>query len=113
MSFEDYLKDIKFNPKTYLQQVRIKAMYLDYDWKTITFCDDDKYKLQITNPNNGKVVKFGANGYNDFIIYLYMVKKGQITYDDALKHQERFLKRMKKTDDNMYSKKNLARNLIW
>lgn len=113
MSFQEYLTDMKFNPKTYLQQVKIKAMYHDYNYNSITFSDDDKYKLQITNPETNKVIKFGANGYNDYIIYLFMVKKGKITYEDAMKHQERFLKRMKKTNDKLYSKKNLSRILLW
>ena len=111
--FQEQLKSIGYNPKTYLQQVQVKSMYLDYDWKTLQFSDDNKYKLQIINPKNGKIVRFGATGYNDYLIYMFLVKKRKITYDEAQKHRENFLKRMKKTNDKLYSKKNLARNILW
>jgi hypothetical protein len=113
MEFQEQLKSIGYNPKTYLQQVQVKSMYLDYDWKTLQFSDDDKYKLQIINPKNGKIVRFGATGYNDYLIYMFLVKKRKITYEEAQKHRDNFLKRMKKTNDKLYSKKNLARNILW
>ena len=112
MEFQEQLKSIGYNPKTYLQQAQVKAMYLDYDWKTLQFSDDEKYKLQITNPK-GKIIRFGATGYNDYLIYMFLVKKRKITYEEAQKHRENFLKRMKKTNDKLYSKKNLARNILW
>ena len=112
MEFQEQLRKIGYNPKTYLQQVQIKAMYLDYDYKSLQFSDDDKYKLQITNPK-GKIVRFGATGYNDFLIYMFLVKKRKIDYEEALKHQENFLKRMKKTNDKLYTKLNLSRNILW
>ena len=113
MNFQDQLKVIKYNPKTYLQQAQIKAIYQDYNYSSLQFSDDPKYKLQITNPKNGKVIKFGANGYNDYLIYMFLAKKRKITIDEANNHRNNFLARMKKTDDRLYSKKNLSRNILW
>ena len=113
MEFQEQLKSIGYNPKTYLQQIQVKSMFLNYDWKNLQFSDDDKYKLQIINPKNGKIIRFGATGYNDYLIYMFLVKKRKITYDEAQKHRDNFLKRMKKTNDKLYSKKNLARNILW
>jgi hypothetical protein len=113
MEFQEQLKAIGYNPKTYLQQAQIKSMFIDYDWKMLQFSDDDKYKLQIINPANGKIIRFGATGYNDYLIYMFLVKKRKITYEEAQKHRENFLKRMKKTNDKLYSKKNLSRNILW
>jgi hypothetical protein len=113
MEFQEQLKAIGYNPKTYLQQAQVKSMYLNYDWKTLQFSDDDKYKLQIFNPANGKIVRFGATGYNDYLIYMFLAKKRKIDYEEAQKHREDFLKRMKKTNDKLYSRKNLSRNILW
>ena len=112
ITFEEELMIQNINPKKYLQAVQIKAMYFDYDWKTIKFADDNKFKLQITRPD-GKIIKFGASLYNDFIIYSFMVKKKQMSYDDALKQRDKFHKRMIKKDDDLYTPRNLSRNLLW
>ena len=112
LNFQEELLIKKINPKKYLQAVQIKAMYYEYDWKTIQFTDDTKYKLQITRPD-GKIIKFGASAYNDFIIYSFMAKKKLITYDEALKHRDSFHKRMIIKDDDIYSARNLSLNLLW
>jgi hypothetical protein len=112
MEFQEQLKAIGYNPKTYLQQAQIKSMFLNYDWKKLQFSDDDKYKLQMTDPK-GKIIRFGATGYNDYLIYMFLVKKRKITYEEAQKHRENFFKRMKKTNDKLYSKKNLAISILW
>ena len=44
---------------------------------------------------------------------MFLVKKRKIDFEEAQKHRENFLKRMKKIDDKMYSKKNLSRNILW
>ena len=54
ITFEEELLIKKINPKKYLQAVQIKAMYYDYDWKSIKFADDSKFKLQITRPDGKK-----------------------------------------------------------
>ncbi len=113
MNFQDQLKIIGYNPKTYLQQAQIKAIYNDYNYSSLQFSDDPKYKLQITNPYNGKVIRFGANGYNDYLVYMFLAKKRKISIDDANNHRNNFLARMKKKDNNMYSKLNLAREILW
>ncbi len=112
ITFEEELLIKKINPKKYLQAVQVKAMYFDYNWKTIKFADNNKFKLQITRPD-GKIIKFGASAYNDFIIYSFMAKKKLITYDEALKHRDNFHKRMIIKDDNIYSARNLSLALLW
>ena len=112
ITFEEELLIKKINPKKYLQAVQIKAMYYDYDWKSIKFADDSKFKLQITRPD-GKKIKFGSSAYNDFIIYSFMARTGKISYDEAIKHRDNFHKRMIIKDNNIYSARNLSLNLLW
>jgi hypothetical protein len=111
--FEEILLSKKINPKKYLQAVQIKAMYYDYDWKSITFATDKTHKLQITRPD-GKIIKFGAVNYNDFIIYGCLAKQKKMSYDEALKRRDLFRKRMtSKSDDNIYTARNLSILLLW
>lgn len=111
-NFEKILINKKINPEKYLQAVRIKAMYYNYDWKTIEFANDKTHKLQIQRPD-GKIIKFGAVNYNDFIIYGFMVKRKEITYDQALLKRDNFDKRMRRDDNNIYSARNLSLSLLW
>ena len=111
--FEEILTKNKISPQKYLQAVQVKAMYYDYDWESITFATDKTHKLQMTRPD-GKIIKFGAVNYNDFIIYGFLAKQKKITYDEALKKRDLFHKRMaSESDDNMYSARNLSLVLLW
>lgn len=112
MHIEEELLLKNINPKTYLQAVKVKAMYYNYDWRSIKFADDNKHKLEIRRPD-GKFIKFGASDYNDFIIYSIMAKKHKISYDDAIKHRDNFHKRMKRKNDDLYTPLNLSLNLLW
>jgi hypothetical protein len=111
--FERVLIGKKINPNKYLQAVQIKAMYYNYDWQTIQFADDKTHKLQIQRPD-GRIVKFGAVDYNDFVIYSFMAKKKEISYDKALMKRDNFHSRMMKIEDNdVYSARNLSLSLLW
>ncbi len=111
--FEEILLNKRINPQKYIMAVQIKAMYFNYNWKSLTFATDKTHKLQITRPD-GKIIKFGAVNYNDFIIYSFYSKKKKLLYDEALKRRDLFHKRMKReTDDDIYSPRNLSLNLLW
>ena len=111
-NFEKILISKKINPEKYLQAVHIKAMYFNYDWKTIKFANDKTHKLQIQRPD-GKIIKFGAVNYNDFIIYGFMVRNREISYDQAISKRDNFDKRMRRDDNDIYSARNLSLNLLW
>ena len=113
MNFQEQLRIIGYNPKTYLQQTQVKAIYEGYNYISLQFSNDPKYKLQITNPNTGKVIKFGANGYNDHLIYMFLAKKRKVTIEEANNHRNNFLARMKQINNDPYSKNNLSRKILW
>ena len=113
MNFISQLASENIDPIIYLNAVKANAVKNGYsNWDTITF---SKYphKLEITRPYDNKIIRFGAFGYNDYLIYTFMAKKKKITYQDALKHRENFNKRMIKKDDDLYTARNLSRNLLW
>ena len=112
LTFEEELLLKNINSKKYLQAVQVKAMYYNYDWKTLRFSDDNKHKLEIRRPD-GKYIKFGSAEYNDFIIYSFMAKKHKITYDEAIKRRDNFHKRMIRKNDDIYTPLNLSLNLLW
>jgi hypothetical protein len=112
LNFEEELLLKNINYKDYLKEIRKKADAQGYNWRSLRFADDNQHKMQITTPDN-KIVKFGASEYNDFIIYGLMVLQKRMSLIDAMKHRENFHKRMKKTDDDMYTAKNLSKNLLW
>lgn len=112
MNFYEQLVSEKINPETYLNAVMSNGIKNNYDnWNTIKF---SKYphKLEILNPD-GVYVKFGAVGYNDFIIYKSLAKQNKISMEEAKIHKINFHKRMKRKDNNKYSRRNLSLNLLW
>jgi hypothetical protein len=112
MNFISQLISENIDPIIYMNAVKANAVKHGYkNWDTITF---SKYphKLQITRPD-GKIIRFGAFGYNDFLIYTFMAKRKDITYQNAMKHRDNFHKRMKRKDFNLYSPLNLSLNILW
>jgi hypothetical protein len=105
------LKDIDRNK--YLQQVRLNGLRHDYNWRSIRFAPDNQHKIQITHPDTGERIRFGACEYNDFIIYTMMAERNEITHAEARKRRENFRKRMIVKDDNKYSSRNLSIALLW
>ena len=97
--------------KTYLKLAKLRAQIAGYDPSLLKLSTDGIHKLEY----NG--VKFGREGYNDFIIYMYKAYKGEITQEEALKHRKNYLARATKIKGNWKSNKespnNLAINILW
>ncbi len=97
--------------KTYLKIAKLRAQIAGYNPKLLELSNDGIHKLEY----NG--VKFGREGYNDFIIYMYKAYKGEITQEEALKHRKNYLARATKIRGNWKSNKespnNLAINILW
>ena len=112
MTFIDELIERDINPFVYLDAVKRNAVIFGYPtWETIIFTKLP-YKVQITRPD-GKIIKFGRAGYNDFLIYKSLAKKRKITMQEANQHRINFNKRMIKKNDDLYTARNLSKNLLW
>ena len=112
MTFIDELIEKNINPFVYLDAVKRNAVKFNYPtWETIIFTKLP-YKVQITKPD-GKIIRFGRAGYNDFLIYKSLAKQKQMTMYEANRHRKNFNKRMIKKNDDLYTARNLSRNLLW
>lgn len=107
---EDDETDI-LDEETYLKIAKLRAQIAGYNPDLLELSNDGIHKLEY----NG--VKFGREGYNDFIIYMYKAYKGEITQEEALKHRKNYLARATKIKGNWKSNKqspnNLAMSVIW
>jgi hypothetical protein len=63
MLFKDWLIKNNIDPKKYMDLVYDALIFNDLDPELINFSSNPKYKL------NYDGVDFGANGYNDYLIY--------------------------------------------
>ena len=94
----------------YLKTAKAKAKAAGYDADALTFSDDKKHKLQLTDPK-GRVVRFGAVGLGDFILYTLAKDRR------ADKHRKAYLARATKIEGNWrrnkYSPNNLAIRVLW
>jgi hypothetical protein len=75
MKFEDILREIDYNPRDYLNEVRKRAKNNNYNPADVEFSDKMKNKLMISDPD-GKKVHFGLSGYGDFLIYKHLEREG-------------------------------------
>ncbi len=108
--FKTQLQKAGLSPKQYLDDVRAAAKRAGYDPKSVEFSDDDKHKLMIKKPD-GRIVRFGAVGYKDHLIYTLTKNK------DADKYRVKYLKRsaLIKGDwkNDKFSPNSLARAITW
>ena len=112
MTFIDELLKKNIDPFIYLEAVKANAVKFGYPtWETIIFTKLP-YKVQITRPD-GKIIRFGRAGYNDFLIYKSLARKRKITMQEANRKRINFNKRMIVKDDDLYTPRNLSRNLLW
>jgi hypothetical protein len=66
--FAKQLAKFGISQEAYLDAVRQKAKAHGLAHKYLGFSDDDKHKLQIANAD-GKIIRFGAVGLGDFVLY--------------------------------------------
>jgi hypothetical protein len=108
--FAKQLKDAGVSPEAYLMEAQKKAEDAGLAHKLLGFSDDDKHKLQIPN-EDGRIVRFGAVGLGDYILYTLSGDKS------AEEHQKRYLARATKIKgkwrEDAYSQNCLAINVLW
>lgn len=100
----------------YLKTARILAQRHGYDPKRLFYSDDNKHKLLYVTPEN-KVVRFGRQGYNDFILWKSQEFKGEIPKGKADEHRKNYLLRSAKIKgdwkNDIYSPNNFSRKVLW
>ena len=115
-AFEAQLKEVGMSPDDYLEVVRENARRCGYDPEAIEFSDNKTHKIQIRTPE-GRIVRFGRVGYNDFHIWTHLERNNQVAKGTAKSKRERFWKSHIKMGgdwkgDN-FSPNWLALRLLW
>jgi hypothetical protein len=109
-AFAAQLKKEGVFPSAYLEVAKKKAKALGLAANMLGFSSDDKHKLQIPNAE-GKIVRFGAVGLGDYI--LYTLQKNP----EAEKHRKSYLARATKIKGDWkkdeYSPNSLAIGVLW
>ena len=105
MYFITWLKNKGIEPDIYLKIAKEIANVRGYDPNLLNFADDEKHKLMYDG------IKFGANGYNDFILYniLYDYKFANLK---RINYRKRASK-VKKQTKSPLSRASLSFNILW
>ena len=109
MKFEDILREIDYNPRDYLNEVRQRAKKNNYNPDDVEFSDKMKNKLMIIDPD-GKKVHFGLSGYGDFLIYKHLEREGIAPAGTAEKKRNVFQRSHGQLQKNIQARKK-GRNL--
>ena len=109
--FKNQLQKLNITEEKYLDYAKKVAKLRGYNPKKLELANDGKHKLSY----NG--VKFGAVGYNDFLLYLHQVKEGKIPFEYAIEKMKNYRARAQKIKGDWKNDKespnNLAINIIW
>lgn len=114
--FADQLHEVGIDPASYLRIARDRAKDAGLPYKLLGFADDDVHKLAIPD-GDGKMVKFGAVGYGDFILWSDAEARGEVPKGYAEQKRRTFQKshRAMKGDwkKNPFSPNSLALKVLW
>jgi hypothetical protein len=114
--FRKQLKKVGISPEDYLAVARDRAEEAGYDPRALEFSTEDENKLQIYD-DEGKVHRFGAVGYNDFILWSTLEALGKTPEGQALKKQNVFWRSHTKIrgdwKDDRFSPNMLALKILW
>lgn len=115
-SFQAQLKSIGISPSKYLKEAQAAAKSAGLPYKVLGFADDGEHKLAIPNAD-GKMIKFGRVGYNDFLLWRHLEASGKVPRGEAAKHQNVFQKSHSAMKGNWrkdpFSPNNLALKILW
>ena len=108
--FAKQMASMGVKPATYLALAKKKAKALGLADNMLGFSTDEKHKLQIPN-RDGKMIRFGAVGLGDYILY-------SLAHDKtADQHRSNYRKRATKIKgdwkDDPYSANSLAIGVLW
>lgn len=105
------LEKYNINPKRYFNIVKRKAKQYFNKNVNLQFSDKPKYKLMVYDEDNDKWIYFGSSINKDFIIYSFFDK------ELANKKRNSYLARSANIKgnwkNNIYSKNNLSRSILW
>ena len=104
MKFLDFLNDIGIKPQKYISLARRAALRTGYNPRLLFFSHNPRKKL------NYDGIDFGANFYNDFIIYKLL--NPEIADEKRRNYRARALQTAIDTD-NKFSPANLSLNILW
>lgn len=114
--FVSQLKELGFEPSSYLKEARRRARDHHYPDKLLGFATDGTHKLVIPDAN-GRLVAFGKVNYGDHIIYQHLEKKNSVPKGTAEKKKKTFHKSHSKIKgdwaENPFSPNNLALKILW
>jgi len=113
---EAFLRKIKYNPKSYLNEARLRAVAMGYKPTSLTFSNDGTHKLSYLTPE-GRLVSFGLLGYGDYLIWSHLEHMGGVKKGTARSKRNVFHKSHSKMPgawkQNNYSPNNLALRILW
>jgi hypothetical protein len=100
----------------YLSRVRAKAKSEGYPYKLLGYADDSKHKFQIPNAD-GKIIRFGRDGYGDFHIWSALEASGKVAKGYAENKRKVFHNSHNKIKgrwrSDLFSPNNLALKILW
>ena len=115
-AFKAQLERNGYTCDKYLKDARAVAKKAGYDPKMLGFSMDTKHKLQILTPD-GKVRRFGAVDYGDFLIWKHFERNKKVPKGFAKEKQNTFhashSKIRGKWKDDKYSPNSLALAILW
>lgn len=110
-SFINQLNEIDLSPSKYLNEAKKEAKKNGYNPKNLFLSDKPNYKLMYLNNHFGRV------GYNDFIIWSHLEKKGLVPLGYADKKRNTYHKSHSKIKGDWVNNKNspnmLSLNINW
>jgi hypothetical protein len=113
---EAELRKIKYNPKSYLNEARLRAVAMGYEPTSLVFANDGIHKLSYLTPE-GRTVSFGRLGYGDYLVWRRLEQMGGVKAGTARSKRNVFHKSHRKLPgawkDNKYSPNNLALRILW
>ena len=83
----------------------MRAAQENYNPNLLTYSDDDKHKLMYNN------IKFGANGYYDFILYA-LLEDEDVAIKKRISYRKRAYATMKATSSK-FSPASLSYYILW
>ena len=111
MKVIDFLETKNIEPEEYLLLARRSAKKHGYDPDLLHLSDKANYKLMYDG------IYFGANLYNDYIIYTLLHRQGKITLEYVNNRRKSYLARSGGIEgdwkNDKLSTNNLARNILW
>ena len=105
MYFITWLKNNGISPEIYLEIARARADIEGYDPYLLKFSNDEKHKLMYDG------VKFGATGYNDYILY-NIIYNSDVAELKRINYRKRATNVMKQTN-NPLSPASLSYFIQW